>query len=407
MVDQGDLGEFYDEDDSYSPDEELIEQMRKERRRKNDEYQFETYFKEILKDGGIFKGEWTVYRTSTFLQDKQNLHDENGFPILVPDEKIIKVISHAKKIPMLAQLDGIGPVPLTAIVHEERLATDNDFLEVGNTVDESIGHVGNGKIEDRHSSSILVGQAYWPEELFSSDFRGPSGIMCVGNAYTICHAEPLTSSATVNGVTATAKEDDEGLIGPYSQMCTELGITYKRMKYRIKLDYRIKELDKERDGSGDADSPSFPSLHLYSLIVCREALERWPRYNMDTLMSEVNVDDASTENLFRNMGAAGGLYDPPLTGSEKQSNQYMFIDLEGSASALFPFILDQDPLVHGSDAAWVTSLDWSPGRFRYQVDKKFLSGPSIRNLKTLELSEVETDQADLWRPRDGGMDMRQ
>jgi len=173
----------------------------------------------------------------------------------------------------------------------------------------------------------------------------------------------------------------------------------------LKLDYRIKDFEKT-----DIDPPP---LHLYTLTVCREALERWPRYNMDSsseegpTKDEVNVDDASTGFLFGAMGAPGGLYDPPPVGTDVQSSQYMLIDLEGTASALFPYMIDQDPLTHGDDATWVTSLDWTPGRYRYQVDRKFLGGNNIRGLKTLELSEVEADQAEQWRPRDGGMDMRQ
>ena len=400
QVDQGNSDEFVDENET--SDDELIEQMREERRCKNDEYQFESYFKEILKDGETFKGEWTIYRTSTFLPDQQKNLDDNGFPLLIPDDTIIKVISQAKKIPLLAHLEGIGPVPLTAIVHEERLATDKDFSAGDLEKDGRYSGIGSGDSAAAAAAAdgSIVGQAYWPEELFASDFRGPSGIMYVGNAYTICHAKTLTS---VNG---EHTQDDEGLMGPFSQMCTELGLTYKRMKYRMKLDYRIKDLERDRVQN--------PPLHLYSLTICREALERWPRYNTDSpsnddgkvSMSEVNVDDVSTENLFGSIGAAGGLYDPPLIGTEQQSN-YMFIDLEGSASALFPYIIDQDPLIHGADATWVTSLDWTPGRYRYQVDRKFLGGQNIRGLKTLELSEVEADQGELWRPRDGGMDMRQ
>jgi hypothetical protein len=398
QVDQGDVDELYPDDENDIPDEELIEEMREERRRKNDEYQFETYYKEILKGGGKFKGEWTVYRTSTFLPDPLQ-HDEDSFPSLIQDDQILYVVSLAKKIPILAHLEGIGPVPLTAIIHKETLATDKDYLEqVGGeySTDNEVSMLS----EDTSAASAeghVIHNRYWPEELFASDFRGPNGIMCVGNAYTICHAVPLMD----NEITG-----DE-LVGPFANLYIEVGMTYKRMRYRMKLEYRVKECDKD---SLQVNSLPSPPLHLKTLTVCREALERWPRHNKDNVgngMDEVNVDDASTGYLFGLLGAPGGLYDPPPIGTEKQASQYMLIDLEGCASALFPYMIDQDPLAHGGDATWVTSLDWTPGRFRYQVDRKFLGGINIRGLKTLELSEVEADQADQWRPRDGGLDMRQ
>ena len=56
---------------------------------------------------------------------------------------------------------------------------------------------------------------------------------------------------------------------------------------------------------------------------------------------------------------------------------------------------------------WVTSFDWAPGTQRYQVDRKVQGGLGLRNLRTLELSEVQSADADQYRPRDGGSDMRQ
>jgi hypothetical protein len=55
----------------------------------------------------------------------------------------------------------------------------------------------------------------------------------------------------------------------------------------------------------------------------------------------------------------------------------------------------------------VTSLDWTPGRIRYQLDRKVLGGTKLKGLRTLELSEVQGEDADRWRPKDGGSNMRQ
>jgi len=40
-------------------------------------------------------------------------------------------------------------------------------------------------------------------------------------------------------------------------------------------------------------------------------------------------------------------------------------------------------------------------------DRKVLGGTKLKGLKTLELSEVQGEDADRWRPRDGGANMRQ
>jgi hypothetical protein len=91
------------------------------------------------------------------------------------------------------------------------------------------------------------------------------------------------------------------------------------------------------------------------------------------------------------------------SGSEAQASKYMMVDLDGRATALFPYRMDQDD----NDEGWVMTLDWTPGTFRYQVDRKIKGGPQLLCLRTLELSEVMNENADLYRPRDGGADMLQ
>jgi hypothetical protein len=84
----------------------------------------------------------------------------------------------------------------------------------------------------------------------------------------------------------------------------------------------------------------------------------------------------------------------------------MKLDLEGGATVLLPYLIDQDPSVH-PDMGWVTSLDWSPGPIRFQVDRKINLGQGILGLRTLEVSEVQSADAETYRPKDGGEDMRQ
>ena len=141
------------------------------------------------------------------------------------------------------------------------------------------------------------------------------------------------------------------------------------------------------------------------MVVCRESADTWPR------------SSTMARSLFGTpIGAPGGLYDPPIVGGHSRSEQYCQVDLDGSATALFPVIIDQ---VESSDddsdvssdqderVGWVTSLDWTAGGMRYQVDRKVHSGRNLRGLRTLELSEVQGVDADRYRPRDGGQNMRQ
>jgi len=382
VVDQGVTDEFFSSQDDT---EEKIEEMREERRRRNDEFQYETYHASVLKNGEVFKGEWTVYRTSTFLPGQEDKYDEYGLPMLVKDRSIMKVVSSGRK-------SQHGEY----IVHEERMASEQDFEEgEWNSMQQSTSLVSlDLQLGAMKTGEDILVHRYWPAQLCPLDFRGPGGIMCVGNAYTICDGVPLDEQG---------KEGNK-FDGPFSILRTEVGIHYKRMRYRIKLDYRIKGFgpnDQEYNNGVGTEIDEFPALYLCTMIVCRETRERWPRYDR-----KENIDDAVSANLFGPAGAQGGLYDPPPVGTEEQATQYMLLDLEGGATALFPYIIDQHPESHGGNG-WVTTLDWTPGRIRYQVDRKVLGGIKLRGLRTLELSEVESAEADKWRPRDGGADMRQ
>jgi len=196
--------------------------------------------------------------------------------------------------------------------------------------------------------------------------------MCVGNAYAVCDTKTLESNA------------DDDHVGPYSEFRVELGIQYEGARMRLKLEYSIK--DDERVLS------ETPILHLKNMIVCRERDGVFP--------------SESDDNLLGAPGAPGGLYDPPPVGGEDQSFQYMCLDLEGHASALFPYAIDQ---TNGAfdNGNWCITLDWTPGKMRYQLDRKFFGGSKIKGLKTLELSEVQSGDAESWRPNSGPTDMRQ
>jgi hypothetical protein len=234
-----------------------------------------------------------------------------------------------------------------------------------------------------------MGNKYWPEQLNAFDFRGWQGIMCVGSSHTIASAVPLLANT----------EDHEG---PFSLMNAELGITSDSLRMRVKLAYSIKDDQKKTFVKKPNSTP--PPLHLKSLTVCREARGKWPVNGMSESISETDL--LESEVLFGIPGAKGGLYDPPPVGGDEQAGQYMMLDLEGGATVFFPYIMQQDPEAFDG-YGWVTSLDWSPGRIRYQVDRKVRGGAGLLGLRTLELSEVESENADNYRPRDGGANMRQ
>lgn len=111
-VDQGE--EFFDPESDDT--EEQIEIMREDRRRRNDEFQFETYFDKILKGGAEYFGEWSVYKTSTFIKDDA-IAEEDGVPRIVRARLPIKVKSRGYKIEVESESE--FRVDGARICHEE------------------------------------------------------------------------------------------------------------------------------------------------------------------------------------------------------------------------------------------------------------------------------------------------
>jgi hypothetical protein len=364
QVDQGVGDEFLDPDST----EEKVEAMREERRMKNDEYQFETYYKEILKEGQEYKGEWTVFTTSTFHDDEE----PGGIPKIKKAGEPMMVISKGERIEVKSSTDATHRLENERLVHHEKIFTDSEK--------------GEKSPEQLKQEEISMSRKCWPEEMASGDFRGQQGIMCVGNGYTVCTGVKLT-------------EDDGGddltHEGPFAEYRSELGIQYDDLRFRVKLDYAVTEAEKK--------ATALPPLRLRSFTVCRETLNMWPR----AANYKSAIQALTDEVFFGTAGAAGGLYDPPPVGSEEQAGQYLLLDLEGGATLLLPYQMDQDPTVHEEPTGWVTSLDWTPGKFRFQVDRKNHGGKDILGLRTLELSEVQAADSDTYRPADGGSDMRQ
>jgi hypothetical protein len=125
-VDQGVGEEFFDSttDDT----EEQIEAMREDRRRRNDEFQFETYYDKILKSGDEYCGEWTIYKTSTFLNvDSSNVVAGEEAPNMIRAREPIKVKSRGYKITV--DSDSEFRVDAERICHEELIVVDEDAVK--------------------------------------------------------------------------------------------------------------------------------------------------------------------------------------------------------------------------------------------------------------------------------------
>ena len=170
QVDQGVSDEF---DDST---EAQIEAMREERRRRNDEYQFQTYFQKVLGNGDSrFHGEWTVYKTSTFLNEVED-DNETGLPRLVrAGSTPLTVVSRGYK--ELIETDSEFAVDAERIIHVEEIQQPMG--------DDAIAAFG---IEEEEKKSLqreatekeIMDNSYWPDLLRAKDFRGHQGIMVCG-----------------------------------------------------------------------------------------------------------------------------------------------------------------------------------------------------------------------------------
>jgi len=389
-------------------------------------------------------------------------YDANGLPRLIKAKKVLKTISRGYKIQLddnddddddnqqssnddtttttnnnnnnnavegtvVERLDG------QRICHEEVAVTEdeaNPYQDWQNDLDID-GGFGRSKqsseeedeeankpeeelrqisAEAQKIQNEILGNTYWPSNLSPFDFRGKQGNMVVGDAYTICTSVPLpnnnNNNNNNNNINSEQQQQQQPHEGPFQELRCEVGIHSKQLRFRIKLDYSVLSPELSKEVSPElVSSEEFPPLFLKSMTVCRETRNVWPRRDGAAKMRSV-ADRSVSEALFGGAGADGGLYDPPPVGEDDQAKRYMLLDLEGTATVLFPHMMDQDPTAFDGNG-WVTTLDWTPGSMRYQVDRKVGGGKNIMGLRTLELSEVQRMDADAYRPQDGGEDMRQ
>ena len=187
QVDMGMSDEFYDDPSSSSSDdaEDQVEAMREERRRRNDEFQFQTYYQKVLRNGEAeFRGEWTVYQTSTFLDGGTVLDrdDDNGegLPDLVETGSTpLTVVSRGYK--ELVETNSPFAVDAERIRHVEEIRQpsvmfDADIDGLMSDIDGS----QNSEEQQADTEKEIMVHSYWPDALKALDFRGHQGIMVCG-----------------------------------------------------------------------------------------------------------------------------------------------------------------------------------------------------------------------------------
>lgn len=181
----------YDNQGATTTEEEL-EAMREDRRRRNDEYQFQTYWTKMWGAGASnYHGEWTVYYSTAFLdqedyaEEEDDAVDGNGgggdndslVRLVQISNAPMTVISKAVKEYhdndttrsriVSSAATAAYDVTLERIVHVEQLAQPMDDADLAAATADV-------------SETRIMAQTYWPSSLRAADFRGPQGIMVCG-----------------------------------------------------------------------------------------------------------------------------------------------------------------------------------------------------------------------------------
>lgn len=197
-------------------EEVLVEELREERRRRNDEYQFQTYYKDVLKNGIEFHGEWTVYKTSTFLSSSpesttpsttvtrtlptsSKMQREPPKLIQITNSPTLRVMSYGYKD--MIEKSSVHSTD-ERIRHSEALYVDNDndsndddvtinekYIDtdsgLGKSSSDDGGILSSTTAQTTPSTTNtmeeeIIKNTYWPAPLAPIDFRGDKGIMVCG-----------------------------------------------------------------------------------------------------------------------------------------------------------------------------------------------------------------------------------
>jgi hypothetical protein len=175
-----------DENDDDWKTEQEIEKLREERRRQNDEYQYQVYYRDVLRNGAKFYGEWQVYETSTFQQQKTKQQSSSDHPQQQQPPRLIRrpvtlaVQSSAHKRILENNDDTTTTISTDLndrehIQHWEKIVIDPGIGEFLAQQQEQ-----QTESDDDTNSEQSSLPTYWPEELRARDFRGHQGIMVCG-----------------------------------------------------------------------------------------------------------------------------------------------------------------------------------------------------------------------------------
>lgn len=171
VVDQGINDEFFST-------EEKVEEMREERRRRNDEYQFQTYFKDVLHNGkSVYKGEWTVYQSSWFAGGEKSRTSGGPPEIFQATDEPLTVVSRGFKKD-LTSAEQAYDIDAERIYHSEESEQASLMADEGIAAFEAAADKGSETSST--VESVILSNLYWPEALKARDFRGEQGIMVCG-----------------------------------------------------------------------------------------------------------------------------------------------------------------------------------------------------------------------------------
>lgn len=182
VVDQGVDDEFFGgSSKNKDSTEEEIEEMREDRRKRNDEFQFQTYFRDVLQNGEAeFKGEWTVYQSGKFRSEESKQKATSGPPELFQATKEpLTVVSRGSK-----EIKGNDTskydVNAERLLHSEQTEQASLMGDDGIAAFEATVDSGEKTAARVDWEKDIVGKLYWPETLKARDFRGEQGIMVCG-----------------------------------------------------------------------------------------------------------------------------------------------------------------------------------------------------------------------------------
>jgi hypothetical protein len=142
----------------------LLEEMREEQRRGNDEYQFRTYHRDFCH---TYHGEWTIY-TTNLLTDPTC-----AIPTLQEVSTKATVVSRGEKI-MRADSTSRYDIDKEFIRHFQGFQRPTLMNDAGI---EAFFDEASSSSSPEHELLLLP---YWPETLQARDFRGEAGIMVCG-----------------------------------------------------------------------------------------------------------------------------------------------------------------------------------------------------------------------------------